>query len=76
MSSFSCPHYDQCHEACVRIGDVCVPGRPGCVLYRNSVFAVPWEVRLEARRREGYTGGVDGKTVIDPTPSSRPDKKA
>lgn len=52
MASFSCPHYDEYRDTCVRIGDVCVPGRPGCVLFRNSGFAVPWQQRLEAKRRE------------------------
>ncbi|MCL4202947.1 MAG: hypothetical protein KJ000_10640 [Pirellulaceae bacterium] len=52
MSSFSCPHYDDEHDTCQRIGDLCVPGRPGCVLFNNSTFAVPWQQRLEAKRRE------------------------
>ena len=51
MTSFSCPHYDERQDGCRRIGDVCVPGRPGCVLFKNSTFAVPWQERLEARRR-------------------------
>jgi hypothetical protein len=51
MSSFSCPHYDVNRDWCERIGDLCVPGRPGCVLYQNSVFAVPWQERLEEKRR-------------------------
>lgn len=52
MSSFSCPHYDEEHDTCQRVGDLCVPGRPGCVLFKNSVFAVPWEERLAAKRLE------------------------
>ena len=52
MSSFSCPHYDDEHDICQRVGDLCVPGRPGCVLFKNSVFAVPWEERLAAKRLE------------------------
>ncbi len=52
MSSFSCPHYDDAHDTCQRVGDLCVPGRPGCVLFTNSVFAVPWEERLAAKRLE------------------------
>lgn len=50
MSSFSCPHYDDSCDGCLKIGDLCVPGRPGCVLFKNSVFAVPWQQRLEAKR--------------------------
>lgn len=51
MSSFYCHHFDIDREWCERIGDLCVPGRPGCVLYQNSVFAVPWQERLEEKRR-------------------------
>jgi hypothetical protein len=39
MSSFSCPHYAQQSDACLRLDDFCVPGRPGCVLPKNTVFA-------------------------------------
>jgi hypothetical protein len=59
MSSFSCPHHDSNRDACARIGDVCVPGRPGCVLHRNSVFAVPWEKRLEAKRQACRPNAAD-----------------
>jgi hypothetical protein len=52
MSSFSCPHYDDSRDACQRIGDVCVPGRPGCVLFNNSGFAVPWQQRLDGNGTE------------------------
>ena len=51
MSSFSCPHYDDRCDGCQRIGDLCVPGRPGCVLSGNSGFAVPWQQRLESKRQ-------------------------
>jgi hypothetical protein len=51
MSSFSCPHYDANHDDCLRLPAECVPGRPGCVLFKNSVFAVPWEQRLEAKQQ-------------------------
>jgi hypothetical protein len=55
MSSFSCPHYESKHEFCRRLTLDCVPGRPGCVLSWNSVFAVPVEQRLrekeEAKRK-------------------------
>jgi len=46
MSSFSCPHFDMEREYCMRVRSDCVPGRPGCVLRGNSVFAVPPEERL------------------------------
>jgi hypothetical protein len=61
MSSFSCPHYSSDHDTCQRLGDFCVPGRPGCVLFKNSGFAVPWEQRLEAKRRaqRGQSGESD-----------------
>jgi hypothetical protein len=46
--SFSCPHYDFSGEgSCIRLEKPCVPGRPGCVLRRNSRFLVPVEERLE-----------------------------
>ena len=46
--SFSCPHYAFVEDgACTRVNKHCVPGRPGCVLRANSVFAVPVEERLE-----------------------------
>lgn len=49
MSSFSCPHFDMQRESCTRLDTDCVPGRPGCVLAKNSVFAVPVEDRLRAK---------------------------
>jgi len=56
MSSFSCPHFALESDYCQRLHTDCVPGRPGCVLSRNSVFAVPVEQRIrekaEARERE------------------------
>lgn len=52
---------------CQRIGDLCVPGRPGCVLAKNSGFAVPWEQRLEAKRQERDPTGcpVCGKLDVE-----------
>lgn len=47
--SFSCPHFDPKTDYCERVRDACVCGRPGCVLARNSTFAVPVEVRLRDR---------------------------
>ena len=56
MSSFSCPHFEMESDYCQRLHTDCVPGRPGCVLRNNSVFAVPVEERIrakaEARQRE------------------------
>jgi hypothetical protein len=56
MSSFSCPHFEMGSEHCLRLRTDCVPGRPGCVLCQNSVFAIPVEQRIreraEARQRE------------------------
>lgn len=49
MSSFSCPHFEMQEESCVRLRTDCVPGRPGCVLSKNSVFAVPVEERIRAK---------------------------
>jgi hypothetical protein len=69
MSSFSCPHYDDEHDMCRRVDDLCVPGRPGCVLAKNSGFAVPWEQRLEAKRRER-----DGELLDERAGSDQPDR--
>jgi hypothetical protein len=49
MSSFSCPHYEMDGEHCRRLSTDCVPGRRGCVLARNSVFAVPAEQRVREK---------------------------
>lgn len=49
MSSFGCPHYDWDREHCIRLHKDCVPGRPGCVLCKNSVFLFPVEERLGQR---------------------------
>ena len=46
MTSFSCPNFQCENEQCLRLRAACVPGRPGCVLAKNSVFAVPVEERL------------------------------
>lgn len=50
--SFSCPHFRIDDEHCVRLKTDCVPGRRGCVLEGNSVFAVPVEERLRQREAE------------------------
>jgi len=49
--TFSCPHFDMDHEYCMRLSRPCVPGRPGCVLRNNSVFATPVEDRLAEPER-------------------------
>jgi len=49
MSSFSCPHFDMECDYGTRVREACVPGRPGCVLCRNSVFAISAEERLRER---------------------------
>jgi len=55
MSSFSCPHFDMEREYCIRLQTDCVPGRPGCAVSKNSVFAVPADecirAKEEAKRR-------------------------
>jgi hypothetical protein len=55
MCSFSCPNFDMEREHCLRLQAECVPGRPGCVLRANSVFAVPWEERLRERQLQRET---------------------
>ncbi len=52
MTSFSCPHFDQQRDYCDRVRGFCVPGRPGCVLCGNSVFAVSWEERLRQKEEQ------------------------
>ena len=44
--SFACPHFDLEKDFCLALEADCVPGRPGCVLRKNSVFYVPAEERL------------------------------
>ena len=56
MSSFSCPHWEMENEHCLRLHAECVPGRPGCVLCRNSGFAVPVEQRIRERAEAGRRG--------------------
>jgi hypothetical protein len=63
--SFSCPHFDINRDTCIRLKCECVPGRPGCVLAKNSGFAVPVEERLgkEKKPKASKSGGA--------TPTSR-----
>ncbi len=53
--SFGCPHYGWDREQCMRTDKDCVPGRPGCVLRENSVFAVPVGERLRKRDEESQS---------------------
>ena len=55
MTSFSCPHFAQHRDWCQKLDDWCVPGRPGCVLPKTTVFVVPWQQRLEAKRLAAAT---------------------
>ena len=50
--SFSCPHFRPEDEACLRLKTDCVPGRPGCVLPADTVFAVPAAERIRLREEE------------------------
>jgi hypothetical protein len=52
MISFSCPHFEMQREYCIKLQTDCVPGRPGCVLSKNSVFAVPVEERIRRKEEE------------------------
>lgn len=60
MSSFSCPHFEVEREHCLRLQTDCVPGRPGCVLSKNSVFAVPVEERIRAREEAKRRAQAEG----------------
>lgn len=50
--SFSCPHFRLDDEYCLRLKTDCVPGRPGCVIGSEAVFAVPVEQRIKEREEE------------------------
>lgn len=50
--SFACPHFDLERDRCLRLKTDCIPGRLGCVLRDNSIFAVPAERRVEDRAAE------------------------
>lgn len=52
MSSFSCPHIDLVADYCLRLKTDCVPGRPGCVLPKNTGFLLPVEERLRRKAEE------------------------
>jgi hypothetical protein len=56
MSSWSCPHLEECNDRCRRLKTDCVPGRPGCIMPSDMTFAVSVEERikrLEGRKRLG-----------------------
>lgn len=73
MTSFSCPHFMQQQDWCQRLGALCVPGRPGCVIPKSTVFAVPWQQRLEAKR---YATATTATTETVPRPTIRGANKA
>lgn len=50
--SFSCPHFRPADEHCLRLNTVCVPGRRGCVIGKETVFAVPAEERVRLKEEE------------------------
>ncbi|HVU35056.1 MAG TPA: hypothetical protein VHE61_16605 [Opitutaceae bacterium] len=50
--SFSCPHFRLNDEHCLRLNTDCVPGRRGCVLPKDTVFAVPAEERVRLKEEE------------------------
>jgi len=50
MSSFFCPHLEGCKGICRRLATDCVPGRPGYLLSKNSVFAVAVEQRIHEKQ--------------------------
>lgn len=50
--SFSCPYFRPDDEHCLRLNTDCVPGRRGCVIGKDTVFAVPAEVRVRDKEEE------------------------
>ena len=50
--SFSCPHFCPDEEHGLRLKTDCVPGRPGCVLGRETVFATPVAERIRLKEEE------------------------
>lgn len=50
--SFSCPHFRPDDEYCLRLKTDCVPGRHGCVIGKDTVFAVPAEIRVREKEEE------------------------
>lgn len=50
--SFSCPFFRPGDDYCLRLKTDCVPGRRGCVLPRDTVFAVAAEERVRLKEEE------------------------
>lgn len=50
--SFSCPHFRLNDEWCLRLNTDCIPGRRGCILPKDTVYAVPPEVRVREKEEE------------------------
>ena len=74
MSSFSCPHHEEVEDLCLRLDTDCVPGRPGRVLPRTLVYAVPVEERIrekERLRREREARGREREREQEPGGDSR-----
>ena len=45
--TFSCPNYDLKTETCQRLNNLCVAGRPGCVLQGKVDFGEDIDVRIK-----------------------------
>jgi hypothetical protein len=59
--SFSCPHFEFERDFCLRLNTDCVPGRPGCVIGTNAVFAVPVEERIRLREAENRRRAAEAR---------------
>ncbi len=63
MSSWSCPHLDEKTDSCQRLKTDCVPGRRGCILPKNLVFAESPEQRINAlKSRRSPIAEPDGNS--------------
>lgn len=60
--SFSCPHFRPDDEYCLRLKTDCVPGRSGCVLGKNVVFATPVEERIRLKEEEKHQRAAENFT--------------
>lgn len=69
--SFSCPHFRQDDDFCLRLKTDCVPGRRGCVLEGKTVFAVPAEERV--REKEAEKRRLDLERRLGAPPGPPPD---
>jgi hypothetical protein len=52
MSSFSCRHFDVANDWCLLLKTDCVPGRKGCVVPKDTAFAIPAEERIRLKAEE------------------------